>query len=73
MDELEREDMMRDAYYDATHSRYEVKVTVEFTYRTTAKTRGEAVDIACEDIAEALRGSYLDYDYVEFDTEKVDD
>ena len=73
MDELEREDMRRDVEIDAQRRKYKVKVTVEFEYTTSAKSSGEAVDIACEDIAEALRGSYLDYDYVEFDTEKVDD
>ena len=72
MDEMEREDLMRDAYFDATHKGYEVKVTLEITYRTTAKSRDEAEDDAYDDIKDALRGSYLDYEFMDFTTEEMD-
>ncbi len=73
MDEMEREDLMRDAYFDATHKEYEVKVTLEITYRTTAKTRDEAESDAYDDIKDALRGSHLDYEFTDFETEEMDD
>ena len=72
MDDLEMEDMRRDVYYDAIHREYEVKVTVEFTYKTHAKTREEAENDAYDDIKNALRNSYLDYDFADFVTEEVD-
>ena len=73
MDEMEREDMMRDAYFDATHQQYEVKVTLEITYRTTAKSRDEAESDAYDDIKDALRGSYLDYEFMNFKAEEMDE
>ena len=72
MDEMEREDMERDVYFDATHQQYEVKVTLEITYRTTAKSIDEAEDTAYDDIKDALRGSYLDYEFMDFTTEEME-
>ena len=73
MDEFEREDMLRDVYYDSTQRDYEVKVTLEITYRTHAKDTDEAEDEAYDAIKDALRGSYLDYGFIEFKTEEMDD
>ena len=72
MDELTKEKLRRDVYYDATHKEYEVKVTVEFTYITSAKNKDEAESYAYADIRQALRGSYLDYDFADFTTEERD-
>ena len=72
MDELEREDMLRDVFYDSTQRDYEVKATLEITYRTHAKDRDEAEDEAFDAIKEALRGSYLDYGFTKFETEEMD-
>ena len=73
MDELEREDAYRDAYYGSADKDYEVKVTLEITYRTHAKDTDEAEDEAYDEIKDALRGSYLDYGFIEFKTEERDD
>jgi len=73
MTDLEREDYTRDAYYDATHSRYDVTITVNFTKRITAKTQDEAENDLYDEIRAALRGSHLDYSVYEFDAEEVDD
>jgi len=72
MDELEKEDMRRDAYYDATHKEYEVKITVEFTYITHAKSSDEAESEAYDEIEDALRGAYLDYYITDWKSEEVE-
>lgn len=66
------EELRRDVCFDATRQQYEVKVTLEITYRTTAKSRDEAEDAAYDDIKEALRGSYLDYGFIDFKSEEVE-
>ena len=71
MDEFEREDMLADATYDAQNTDYTVKVTVQFTYPVSARTRLEAESEAYDAIKTALRGSYLDYDFEVFETEKL--
>jgi hypothetical protein len=68
----EMEDYRRDAELDAMYKDYEVKVTVEFTYKTHARGLDEAEDEAYDSIKDALRGSHLDYDFGEFNTEEMD-
>ena len=46
---------------------------VEFEYEVTARNKDEAECSAYDDIETALRGSYLDYDFKRFDTERVDE
>lgn len=69
----EMEDYRMDAERDAMYKEYEVKVVVEFTYNTSARNRDEAENDAYDDIESALRGSYLDYDFKDFDTNEVRD
>lgn len=72
MDELEREDMRRDVEIDAQYRKYKVTVTVELEYTTSAKSSDEAEDEAYEAINDVLRGSHLDYDFNEFESEEID-
>lgn len=65
------EEYRRDAERDAIYQDYEVKVTVVFTYKTSAKNEDEAESDAYDDIKSALRGSYLDYDFRDFDAREI--
>lgn len=65
------EELKRDAERDAIYKDYEVKVTVVFTYKTSAKNEDEAESDAYDDIKSALRGSYLDYDFGDFDAREI--
>ncbi len=65
------EELKRDAERDAIYQDYEVKVTVVFTYKTSAKNEDEAESDAYDDIKSALRGSYLDYDFGDFDAREI--
>ena len=66
MEELKRDEELAQIYKD-----YEVKVTVVFTYKTSAKNEDEAESDAYDDIKSALRGSYLDYDFGDFDAREI--
>ena len=68
--DLER--FRRDAERDMIYKDFEVKVLVEFTYKTSAKNDEEAENDAYDDIKSALRGSYLDYDFLSFDPKEVE-
>ena len=65
------EEYRRDAERDAIYKDYEVKVVVEFTYKTSARNEEEAKSDAYDDIKSALRGSYLDYDFGDFDAREI--
>lgn len=67
----EMEEYRMDAERDAIYKDFEVKVVVEFTYKTSARNKDEAENDAYDDIESALRGSYLDYDFKDFDTNEV--
>ena len=67
----EMEEFRRDAARDAIYKDYEVKVLVEFTYKTSAKDDEEAESEAYDAIKGALRGSYLDYDFAKFDPKEI--
>ncbi len=71
MNELDMDDYRRDAEYDATQDDYEVTVTVQFTYKTHARSQDEARNEAYDEIDSALRGSYLDYEFAELVAEEV--
>ena len=68
--DLER--FRRDAERDMIYKDFEVKVLVEFTYKTSAKNEDEAESDAYDDIKNALRGSYLDYDFKDFNSKEVE-
>ena len=59
-----------DALRDEERKSYKVTVTVKFEYVTAAKDVDEAESDAYDDIENVLKGSYLDYEFYEFDTEE---
>ena len=66
------EEYRRDEELARIYKDYEVKVTVVFTYKTSAKNEDEAESDAYDDIKNALRGSYLDYDFKDFNSKEVE-
>ncbi len=73
MDELEREDMRRDAEIDAQYKRYEATITITFTKRISARSSDEAESELFDEVRAALRGSHLDYDVDDSGAYEVDD
>ena len=67
LEEYRRDEELAQIYKD-----YEVKVTVVFTYKTSAKNEDKAESDAYDDIKNALRGSYLDYDFKDFNSKEVE-
>ena len=67
----EMEEYRRDAERDAIYKDYEVKFLLEVTYRTSAKNDEEAENEDYDAIKSALRGSYLDYDFGDFDAREI--
>ena len=69
----EREDMIRDAQIDAEYKTYDVTITVSFIKRVKARNSDEAENELYDDIEYALKGSHLDYDFYEFDSDEIEE
>ena len=67
MEEYRRDEELAQVYKD-----YEVTVKLEITYKTSARNKDEAENEAYDEIKSVLRGSYLDYDFEDFDSKEVE-